>query len=381
MKTKTICNYFLLFTALLFAGNSLNAQKEEEIRIKVLKKIHGKTQVIDTIISMPHDSVLAFWTTPHLKNLNLKPDSITVEVQKRLKKINMDSIMEQVEKNIQQMDIHMKKLNDSVIEHKLNVIKPRIRKIDSIRTYHLEMNLKRLDSLKNIDFDFEFDMNLDRLLQENRERIIMLDSMNLKEHLPDPAELQEIIQNEMAHGNFFILDRDSVWQSGKKSEWKNIQGNAINIKTDGNGNIMKVIVVSPDGETVDIKEGKEAYHFITEKEEIIVSKEGSTEKLNAADKRILKKKGYRSANELKLLNFEIFPNPGEGSFRLRFGLKNRGKVTLRIINQKGEQIYSEEIEPFPWKYNKEITLDARNEPCLIQIKQGNKAAVKKIIIN
>ena len=89
MKTKTICNYFLLFTALLFAGNSLNAQKEEEIRIKVLKKIHGKTQVIDTIISMPHDSVLAFWTTPHLKNLNLKPDSITVEVQKQLKKIKM----------------------------------------------------------------------------------------------------------------------------------------------------------------------------------------------------------------------------------------------------------------------------------------------------
>lgn len=380
MKTKSIRKYFMLVIAILFMSNTMNAQKDEEIRIKVLKKIDGKTQVIDTIIPMPNDSVFAFWAAPRSIKFDLKTDSIMAEVQQRLKEINMDSIMEQVEKNIQKMDIHMKKLNDSVIQHKLKGIEPRIRKIDSIHKYHLEMNLKRLDSLSNIDFDFKFKMNPDSLLQENRERIIMLDSMNLKEHLPDPAQLQEIIQNELAHGNFFILNRERLWKSDEKSEWRNIQGKAIKIKTDGNGNIVKVIIMSPDGETVDVKKGEEAYRFVTENEEITVSKEGNTKDLSDADKRILKKKGYHSTGELELLDFKIFPNPAEGSFRLRFGLKKQEQVTLSIINQKGELIYSEAINPFPGEYNKEIVLDAKNETCLIQIKQGNRAAVKKVMI-
>lgn len=111
-------------------------------------------------------------------------------------------------------------------------------------------------------------------------------------HLPDMEDINESIQEGMKHAHFFIMDDDFEWESEDESEIRYIDGKIIKIKTDKNGNIKKAIIMSHDGENVEVKEGAEAYKFVTEEgEEIIIVSKKESKGVDQAEKKISDEKG------------------------------------------------------------------------------------------
>ena len=314
---KTTIQYIAAVILITLMSLSAIAQKDNEIRIKIMKKKNGKTEVIDTIIHIPGDSVMAFWTTPDHKKIEIKTDSIMRVVQKRMEKINMDSIMKEVDKKMKHMDVHMKKLNDSVLEHKIKVIMPRLKHLDSIHEHDLKVKLKHLDSahkklwimktdsLEEIDFNIKFDFDLDSLMKESQKKMLMLDTMDFQRHLPDMEDLHESIREGMKHARFVVMEDDFEWESADKQDIRYIDGKIIKIKTDANGKVQKAIVMSPDGEDIEIKEGVEAYNFITEEgEQIIIVTKVELKEVDKTEKKKLSKKGIETENQGNRLEAE-----------------------------------------------------------------------------
>jgi hypothetical protein len=61
------------------------------------------------------------------------------------------------------------------------------------------------------------------------------------------------------------MDEGDFGSEGDRNgtELKYLDGKVLKIKTDSRGRVVKVIILSPDGETLEVKEGREAREFMT----------------------------------------------------------------------------------------------------------------------
>jgi hypothetical protein len=328
----------------------------------------------------------------------METDSIMWAVHKKMQKINMDSIMREADKKMKHMDVHMKKINDSILEQRIEVIMPRLKELDSIHQHELQVKLNHLnsshkkmwimktDSLDEFDFDLKFDFNLDSLIEESNKKILMMDTMDFERHLPDMESLHESIREGMKHARFIIMEDDYDWESSDEEDIRYIDGKIIKIKTDENGKIKKAIIMSPDGEDIEVKEGVEAYNFITDEgEQIFIVSKVELKEIDKNEKKKLSKKGIETEdheNKLEARKIKIFPNPNQGSFRLNFQLQKQGNTNIKIFDQSGKIIYSEQLKNFQGSYNNEITL--KSNPAkgvyFLQIIQNGQSITKKILV-
>lgn len=86
------------------------------------------------------------------------------------------------------------------------------------------------------------------------------------------------------------------------------------------------------------------------------------------------------SKDLKLDEFNFYPNPSNGAFRLQFKGKNKPTM-VRVTDINGKEIYSEEERDFEGSYDKEIDLaGVKKGIYLLQVQQAGKAVNKKIVI-
>jgi len=101
--------------------------------------------------------------------------------------------------------------------------------------------------------------------------------------------------------------------------------------------------------------------------------------LEKEDIDILKKSGIKvSENKLDLTRLYLYTGE-DGLFNLKFKLKTEGKTTIKVITDKGDEIYSDKVQYFPGIYDKQtkISMEAKGV-YYICIEQNNSSYIGKV---
>ncbi len=81
-------------------------------------------------------------------------------------------------------------------------------------------------------------------------------------------------------------------------------------------------------------------------------------------------------------DFNIYPNPNEGIFRVSFTSNPTELIELRVINPLGEELFFDKINSFDGEYDKKISLvNYAKGIYFISLNSGSEMLIKKIIIN
>lgn len=256
-------------------------KQEEALRIIIEKNIQGELRKIDTILRFHRDSIKSVWYHMDAQ----KRDSIQREIHKKMEYVQQEHL-EKIHEKMEEVHARMEKVHDSLERQRFEVIIPRMQQLDSLQRHDWEKQLKKLDSLDShvmIRLDslgvhpgqiqMDIDINLDSILEHTRKSLEHLDSLELPDHI-DVPNLTAQIERGMAHLHRFYGDRaleDDQDRDGMHLEYMN--GKVMRIKTDARGQVEKVIIMSPDGETLEVKEGREAREFVTRDGEKVTIKE------------------------------------------------------------------------------------------------------------
>jgi len=101
--------------------------------------------------------------------------------------------------------------------------------------------------------------------------------------------------------------------------------------------------------------------------------------LEKEDIDFLKKSGIKvSENKLDLNKLYLYTGE-DGLFNLKFKLKTEGKATIKVITDKGGEIYSDKVQYFPGTYDKQtkISMEAKGV-YYICIEQNNNSYIGKV---
>jgi hypothetical protein len=95
----------------------------------------------------------------------------------------------------------------------------------------------------------------------------------------------------------------------------------------------------------------------------------------------LKNLPFPLKNNLEPIAIAFSPVPGHGKFHLKFELPQKGKVTLKLKDLLGNDIYRETMHDFSGHYENEFDLTGRNKGIyILQIAQGKKSLSRRILI-
>jgi hypothetical protein len=216
-----------------------------------------------------------------------KRDSIRQQIHKKMEYLHQEHL-EKMQEKMEEVHARMEKMHDSLENRRIEVIIPRMQQLDSLRRHDLEKHLKKLDSLGGyvmIRMDslgvhpdkirMDIDINMDSIMEHTRKSLRHLDSLDLPEYI-DVSDLTAQLGKGMVHLHRFYGEealKDERDRDGMHLEY--MDGKVMRIKTDARGQVEKVIIMSPDGETLEVKEGREAREFITRDGEKVTIKEAN----------------------------------------------------------------------------------------------------------
>ena len=82
------------------------------------------------------------------------------------------------------------------------------------------------------------------------------------------------------------------------------------------------------------------------------------------------------------LDFQIYPNPSSGSFRLQLdGLRQQDELRIEIFSPLGQRVYEKEIIHQSGKYEEIITLDTRVKGVfIVRVSGENTMLLKQLIV-
>ncbi len=85
---------------------------------------------------------------------------------------------------------------------------------------------------------------------------------------------------------------------------------------------------------------------------------------------------------LDMEEFEFFPNPNTGQFRLRFTLPDMGDTDVRVFSPEGKEVYRERLRNFSGSYDKRINLgdNLARGIYFLQVTRNGKGMVERLII-
>ncbi|MFL0077850.1 zinc-dependent metalloprotease [Tenacibaculum maritimum] len=88
-----------------------------------------------------------------------------------------------------------------------------------------------------------------------------------------------------------------------------------------------------------------------------------------------------SITDLPFNNFKLYPNPSEGVFNLKFEVINTKKVSLKLFDLRGRLVAKKQYKNTATYFSKQLTFEKVNAGLyMLQISNGNKKAIRKILI-
>lgn len=87
-------------------------------------------------------------------------------------------------------------------------------------------------------------------------------------------------------------------------------------------------------------------------------------------------------NNFSEIDLNVYPNPGNGDYRVDFKLPEEGDVEIQVFDNSGKQVYQLLLEDFSGEYSGNINIS--DQPAgiyFLTIKQGDKVHSEKLIRN
>jgi hypothetical protein len=136
------------------------------------------------------------------------------------------------------------------------------------------------------------------------------------------------------------------------------------------------IVICNDGKESKLP-GNKATH------RIIIVRRAVMSDLSEADRtKLADKPNAISDNLLNIGEAKFFPNPNDGRFTLTFNLLTKGTTKISIFDINGRQVYTEALQNFTGKYEKEIDISQQPKGSyFVKITQGSHSQIKKIVLD
>jgi len=124
-------------------------------------------------------------------------------------------------------------------------------------------------------------------------------------------------------------------------------------------------------------------------EEDVARRERLTDKeIEVVEERIIEDTGMKQvtvingSNTLQIGDLDLFPNPTDGTIRVRFQLDNQEETKVQIIDIAGRALYENNLTDFTGTFDEEIDLSGKGMGTLVLvISQGDKAFTEKIMLN
>lgn len=225
------------------------------------------------------------------------------------------------------------------------------------------------------------------VLDKDGEKIII---SNMKVTGED-GEKKVIIKKAGDHFNI-KEHKDAIWyeietEEGDEKEFR------VKVKSLGDHDGEHMIFISDDGEHVEIKDdikvfvGEDHKHCKKIKmhkeglHEFHVIKEMSCVKISDAEKNELEAAGLSDkGNGLNIENICIAYSKEDNEVMLKFSLDSEGKTSIHLIDEHGEEMFSDKVKYFPGTYHKSIGKDLEKGIYFIRIAQGGASFTKKISI-
>ena len=162
---------------------------------------------------------------------------------------------------------------------------------------------------------------------------------------------------------------------------------------EGDGEKKRKIIIHPFGEhlEMDMEELRERMKELHEQweETIDIDSDGNRFSIRIRHKATISdfEEGDDTLERLNLdsrdLQYEelsYYPNPSNGRFTLKF-MGNDDPLEIRVVDMSGREVYKESVPDFDGTYNRKLDLSGRDEGMyVLQVRQGNRAVSKKLVI-
>jgi hypothetical protein len=319
---------------------------EKKVKIKMIKIIDGIETVVDTTFIITDDSEL---------------DAILAGLDPGASGCNLDSIIQTIDLDLE-IDDNGEKQVKMVI------------KVDG------EEQIPDIDSLLG---------TFDILIDEN-------DLGGEKEYTIKINGNDTVISKSCEKKVIITMDEGETLKEGNKKVKVMIDDEGSDSKNwdvinDKDGHVYVInkengdskIIVRNTGETVCNKNEVTIIKMKDGKDIKVVESKVCIVMLSESDAKTLEKSGVETnkVNDLEVTDLNIFPNPGTGSFNMKFSLNNKEKTEIKIFDINGKEVYKENIDRFDGEYNNQIDISDKGKGTFfINIRQGDKLMNKKIII-
>lgn len=80
-------------------------------------------------------------------------------------------------------------------------------------------------------------------------------------------------------------------------------------------------------------------------------------------------------------NFECYPNPNSGIFKLKFNVPQANNISISIVDESGKSVYSEKLNDFKGNFFKEIDIKGKvSGACILTVTDNDNSITKKFIV-
>ncbi|WP_299707689.1 T9SS type A sorting domain-containing protein [uncultured Pontibacter sp.] len=335
-----------------------NPKQKHQMHIKIIKEENGKSVLIDTTFTAISEEELAKaikgarLDTAHLRLLDGKMRAYTLgkegnaAFRARVQGIEGDSAMRRALKEVRLLSLSADSLSKEMVK-RIEVMR------GEMKNMTIEGNPQiYFRSLNDSTGAFSF---------KEGDRMMRI----------DPKEIERIVVESIPRG----LQIDSLLMKEGKSY--------IKIITDGEDN--KIYRIDRDGNKEEVSGEEIGLHITRPGRAIFMVRKTQVEDVTDAEKEQLKATGapveMKSREELKVEEISYYPNPNNGRFNLKFTLKKKGTTVVRVLDEKGREVFVDTVEKLSGEYEREIDLTPFGRGMyFLQVAQGGRYHTKKLVV-
>lgn len=139
----------------------------------------------------------------------------------------------------------------------------------------------------------------------------------------------------------------------------------------------------PEGNMIDFEENNYRVYIFSDGDKNISVKMTPTDKQTPGESKPAATKTLKTESKAGDAEVKLYPNPSDGEFTIRFTMKEKSPVTIRVTDQLGKEVLKDIIKEYKGgSFEKKFRIDEfANGTYLVSIKQGKEEIIKKIILN
>ncbi|PKV76185.1 T9SS type A sorting domain-containing protein [Pontibacter ramchanderi] len=335
-------------------------QQKRNMHIKMIRTVDGKTVVVDTTFAAETEEAIAKalkaarLDTGHMRLLDEKIRAYTLGkegeamLKARVHSLKADSAMRRAMKEVRVLSLSADSMSKEMMK-RMEALQGEMKHMGITLEGHPQIHIR---SLSDSSHTFTW---------KDGERIMAI----------NPKEIERIIVESMPRG----LITDSLLSKEGKAYVKILKG----------GENRKVYRIDRDGNKRELIDEEIDLQLARDGHAIFIVRKAKVEDVTKADKEQLKATGapveMKSREELKVEEINFSPNPNSGRFNLKFSLKNKGTTVVRVMDDKGQEVFVDTVEKLSGTYEREIDLTPFGRGLyFLQVAQGDRYHTKKILV-